>query len=104
MLSVLTSKSQVGVYAGLHTQAEPEQSAVVHVVWSVEVLSEQDAATWVAVPVHPAVAVPVHDAGTTVAVPVHDAAVHCASGPASSWQVSHVTAAAAVHDSATPAS
>ena len=58
--SVLASTSHVGVDAAVHTQAVPEQSAASHVVWSVEVLSEHDATTCVAVPVHEAV--PVHDA------------------------------------------
>ena len=71
--SVLASTSHVGVDAAFHTQAVPEQSAASHVVWSVEVLSEHDATTCVAVPVHEAV--PVHDA-TSARVP------RCAEQPA----------------------
>jgi hypothetical protein len=45
VLSVVASKSHVGVYAGDHTQLVPEQSADSHVDWSVYVVSEQTAAT-----------------------------------------------------------
>ena len=65
--SVLATKSQVGVDAGVQALLAVVQSA-----WVVEVPSEHDAATSVAAPVHVSVAVPVHEAAISVAAPVHE--------------------------------